>query len=232
RGRAVFDLSLTGVHGIDARLHQVTFKPGVALKPMASMFISLSPTYDVSEDVAQYVTTVSDPTATAFYGKRYVFSAIRQKTLSLDTRVNWTFTPNLTLQLFAQPFLASGAYSSFREFARPRTLTKLVYGENAGTISYAPKAGGSGTYTVDPDGSGPARPFSFGNPDFTYSSLRGNAVLRWEYRPGSTVFFVWTQERTGTDAVGTFDFNQARTALFRDRPTNIFQIKVNYWLGR
>ncbi|MGI8507823.1 MAG: DUF5916 domain-containing protein, partial [Gemmatimonadaceae bacterium] len=229
RGRAVFDLSLTGVHGIDARLHQVTFKPGVALKPMASMFISLSPTYDVSEDVAQYVTTVSDPTATAFYGKRYIFSAIHQKTVSLDTRVNWTFTPNLTLQLYAQPFIASGAYSSFREFAAPRTVQKLVYGKDMGTINYASS---TATYTVDPDGSGPARPFTIANPDFTYRSLRGNAVLRWEYRPGSTVFFVWTQERTGTDAVGTFDFNRARTALFRDRPTNIFQIKVNYWIGR
>lgn len=229
RGQAVFDLSLTGVHGIDARIHQVTFKPGVALKPAASVFISLSPTYDVSEDVAQYVTTVTDPTATAFYGHRYVFSAIRQKTLSLDTRVNWTFTPNMTLQLFAQPFIASGAYSSFREFAAPRTVKKSIYGKDMGSISYAPS---TATYTIDPDGSGPAAPFTVANPDFTYRSLRGNAVLRWEYRPGSTVFFVWTQERTGTDAVGTFDFNRARTALFRDRPTNIFQIKVNYWIGR
>lgn len=229
RGRAVFDLSLTGVHGIDARLHQVTFSPGVALKPIASMFISLSPTYNVSEDVAQYVTTVSDPTATAFYGKRYIFSAIHQKTVSLDTRVNWTFTPNMTLQLFAQPFIASGAYTSFREFAAPRTVKKLTYGKDVGSISYAAS---TATYTVDPDGSGPATPFSIANPDFTYRSLRGNAVLRWEYRPGSTVFLVWTQERTGTDAVGTFDFNRARTALFRDRPTNIFQIKVNYWIGR
>ena len=66
------------------------------------------------ENAAQYVTTVTDPTATSFYGKRYIFSFIKTRTLSLDTRVNWTFNPNLTLQLFAQPFIASGAYSSFR----------------------------------------------------------------------------------------------------------------------
>ena len=57
-------------------------------------------------------------------------------------------------------------------------------------------------------------------------------MLRWEYRPGSTLFFVWTQERSGSDAVGNFDFAHERSALFRDRPTNVFQIKVNYWLGR
>ena len=87
-------------------------------------------------------------------------------------------------------------------------------------------------YTIDPDGTGPAQPFTIGNPNFTSTSLRGNAVLRWEYRPGSTVYFVWTQNRTGNDAVGTFDFNHARTQLFADRPTNVFQIKVNYWIGR
>ncbi len=232
RQRAVFDLSFETAHGIDARTHSFTFQPGVAFKPAANVFVSLSPSYNADEDAAQYVTTVSDPTATAFYGNRYVFGFIKTKTVSLNTRVNWTFTPNLTLQLFAQPFIASGAYSSFREFAKPRTVKKVVYGEDVGAISYAAKPGGSGTYTVDPDGAGPASSFTFSNPDFTYRSLRGNAVLRWEYRPGSTVFFVWTQERTGSDAVGTFDFNRARTVLFRDRPTNIFQIKVNYWLGR
>ncbi|MGI8547780.1 MAG: DUF5916 domain-containing protein [Gemmatimonadaceae bacterium] len=232
RQRAVFDLSVEMAHGIDSHTRTFALQPGVAFKPAANVFVSLSPSYNADEDAAQYVTTVSDPTATAFYGKRYVFAFIKTKTVSLDTRVNWTFTPNLTLQLFAQPFIASGAYSSFREFARPRTVTKVVYGQDAGAISYAAKANGSGTYTVDQDGAGPASSFSFSNPEFTYRSLCGNAVLRWEYRPGSTVFFVWTQERTGTDAVGTFDFNRARTVLFQDRPTNIFQIKVNYWLGR
>lgn len=233
RQRAVFDLSLTGVRGIDANTHQFTFRPGIALKPAASVFVSLSPTYNANEDVAQYVTTVPDPTATAFYGNRYVFSYIRTKTLSLDTRVNWTLTPNVTLQLYAQPYIASGAYSSFREFAAPRTIRKLVYGKDIGTITRTPATATSGAiYTVDPDGSGPAAPFTFADPSFTYRSLIGNAVIRWEYRPGSTVFFVWTQNRTGNDAVGTFDFNRERSFLFRDRPTNIFQIKVNYWLGR
>jgi Domain of unknown function (DUF5916) len=234
RQRAVFDFAVQVEKGVDADTHSFTLTPGVALKPSANVFISLSPRYDVGEDAAQHVEAVPDPTATSFYGTRYVFAFIKTHTLSLDTRVNWTFTPDLTLQLYAQPFIASGAYSSFREFAAPRTVRKLVYGQDIGTIVRTPATPTtSATYTVDPDGAtGPAAPFTFQDPDFTFRSLIGNAVLRWEYRPGSTVFFVWTQNRTGSDPNGAFDFSQERRQIFRDRPTNVFQVKVNYWLGR
>ena len=78
---------------------------------------------------------------------------------------------------------------------------------------------------------GPAAAFTVDNPDFNIRSLRGTAVLRWEYRPGSTLFFVWTQERSGSDSFGDFDFQRDRSALFRDRPINVFQVKASYWLG-
>jgi hypothetical protein len=175
------------------------------------------------------VTAVTDPTATAFGGTRYVFGFIHTRTVSLDTRVNWTFTPDLTLQLFAQPFIASGRYSSFREFAAPRALEKREYGTQIGTIE---RDAATSTYRVDPDAGGPAAAFEFDDPDFTDSSLRGTAVLRWEYRPGSTLFFVWTQERSGSSPLGTFDFGSARRDIFGSRPTNVFQIKATYWIGR
>ena len=233
RGRAVFDFAVTPRWGIADGTRSVEIAPGVALKPASNVFVSLTPTFSWDEDAAQYVTKQDDPTATNFYGTRYVFAQLKSRTWSLDTRVNWTFTPNLTLQLYAQPYFSTGDYSSFREFARPRTLDKVVYGSGMGTIAYAPgTASTPGTYTVDPDGSGTAAPFSFANPDFAYRSLIGNAVLRWEYRPGSTVYFVWTQNRSGENAVGSFDFARDRSALFRDRPTNIFQVKANFWIGR
>ena len=233
RQRAVFDFAVQTARGLEAGTHTLILQPGVALKPAANVFVSLTPSYIFDGSTAQYVETVKDPTASSFYGNRYVFAAIKTHTLSLDTRVNWTFTPNLTLQLFAQPFIASGAYSSFREFATPRTLQKLLYGKDIGTIVRAPATATTGaTYTVDPDGAGPAQAFTFGDPDFTFRSMIGNAVLRWEYRPGSTVFFVWTQNRTGSDTNGNFDFARERTAIFSDRPTNVFQVKVNFWLGR
>ena len=97
-----------------------------------------------------------------------------------------------------------------------------------GTIAYA-----NGTYTVDPDGAGPAAPFSFADPNFNFRSLRGDAVLRWEYRPGSTIYFVWTQERSGTAATGIGDLQLGRDlpGLVRVPPQNIFLVKFSYWVG-
>ncbi|HEX7941734.1 MAG TPA: hypothetical protein VF488_07995, partial [Gemmatimonadaceae bacterium] len=115
------------------------------------------------------------------------------------------------------------------EFAAPRGIRKLEYGRDVGTIAYD---GASNTYHVDPDGARPAQSFTFQNPDFTDTSLRGTAVLRWEYRPGSTLYFVWTQERSGEDAAGNLGFGSALGQIGRDRATNVFQIKATYWIGR
>ena len=203
----------------------------VNLKPRSNVSISLGPAYSYSNGSQQYVTTVDDPLATNFYGKRYVFSNLVQQTLSMDTRLDVTFSPDLTLQLYAQPFISSGAYSAFKEFDAPRQIHKTVYGAGRGTITTT-GTGESRVYTIDPDGAGPSNPFSIGNPDFSFRSLRGNAVLRWEYRPGSTLFFVWNQNRSDAVSVGDFDFTRDRQALFDAHPDNIFVVKMNYYLGR
>jgi hypothetical protein len=213
---------------------RVAFYPSITIKPSSSTSLSLSPSFDHDYTAQQFVTSFSDPGAPAgFGGTRYVFGRLEQKTFSLDTRLNATFTPNLTLQLFAQPFLASGHYTSFKEFEKPRSASMIRYGkDNGSSITKATNESGDTFYTIDPDGSGGAAPFTVDNPDFNVRSLRGTAVMRWEYRPGSTLFFVWTQVREGFDTFGDFDLNRDRSALFRDRPTNVFQVKATYWLGR
>jgi hypothetical protein len=72
---------------------------------------------------------------------------------------------------------------------------------------------------------------ALGDPDFNVRSLRGNAVLRWEYRPGSTLFFVWQQERSGFEPVGDFEFGRDTRAIFDGPAHNVFLIKVSYWIG-
>jgi uncharacterized protein DUF5916/cellulose/xylan binding protein with CBM9 domain len=213
---------------------RLAFYPTLTLKPSSRILVSLSPSFDHDLTAQQYVTAVTDPNAPAgFAGTRYVFGRLEQKTLSMDTRTNVTFTPNLTLQLFAQPFLASGKYTSFKEFAAPKSRGMFYFGrDNGSTVTRETDASGAVTYTVDPDGPGVAAPFTFDNPDFNFRSLRGTGVLRWEYRPGSTFYFVWTQIREGSDQFGDFNFGRDRSALFRDRPTNVFQVKATYWIGR
>jgi hypothetical protein len=194
--------------------------------------ISFGPSFSRQIEPKQFVTNVDDALNTQFGGLRNVFARLDQRTLSMNTRVNATFTPNLTLELFAQPFLASGRYSELKEYQAPRSGDVFIYGKDVGTVVEQRNASGHlVTYTVDPDGAGPAAAFDVDNPDFNVRSLRGTAVLRWEYRPGSTVYFVWTQERSGSDSFGDFDFNRDRSALFRDRPINVFQVKASYWLG-
>lgn len=225
-----YSVGTGGGHGTSR--YQIT--PSLQVKPGSNASITFSPTLSAGTTAQQFVTNVSDPVATAFHGRRAIFSTIKQTTVSLDTRVSWTFTPTLTLETFVQPFLASGAYSNLNEFAQPRSARVNVYGhDGTSTITATHDAMGLVTgYVVDPDGAGPAAAFQFSNPDFNTRSLRGNAVLRWEYRPGSTLYLVWTHEREGDAALGDFDFRRDWGSLFRAPPTNTMQLKVSYWIGR
>ena len=196
------------------------------VRPASNVSISFGPSFSNDRTRSWWVTSVADPMATAMYGRRYVFGELHQRTLGLDTRLNVTFTPNLTLELYLQPLIASARYTGFHEYDRPRTLERTFYGVNGGTI--ARTASG---YDIDPDGAGGAAPFTIGNPDFNYRSLRGNAVVRWEFKPGSTIFLVWTQSREDSEGTGAFDLTHDVRGLIGAKPTNIFLVKMSYWLG-
>ena len=200
----------------------------VTYRPTTSVRLSFNPSYTGGLSTGQYVRGVTDALATSTFGRRYVFADIRQTTLSMDTRVEWTFTPTLSLQMYAQPFVATGKYENFKEFLTPKQYDFAVYGKDRGTIARS----AAGVYTVDPDGTGPATAFQFGDPNFNVRSLRGNAVFRWEYRPGSALFFVWQQERSGFEPIGDFSASRDIGDIFKTTPTNVFLIKATYWLGR
>jgi hypothetical protein len=204
-------------------------QPTATIRPTSALRVTLSPTWNRTHAMAQFVTRVADPLATETFGTRYVFATLAQKQLAMVTRIDWTFTPKLSLQLFAQPLIAAGDFKQFKQFARPRSFDFLEYGKDIGTITQDPS---TGRYTVDPDASGPAPAFSFANRDFNERSLRGNAVLRWEYRPGSALFLVWQQSREGVIGSGNFDFGRDIDALWQVPPQNIFVVKATWWIGR
>jgi hypothetical protein len=201
------------------------YSANLTWQPASNVSVSMGPSYGTSHSEAQYIRTVDDATAQLFYGKRYVFSDLDSKTISMDTRVNVTFTPTMSLQLFAQPYISSNSFAEWKEYARPRDKQKVVYGQNAGSVSQ-----NGNTVTVDPDGAGAAASFELNDPDFTFRSLRGNAVFRWEYKPGSTLFLVWTQDRSSEITEGDLSFGRDRQALFSSPANHVFLVKLNYWL--
>ncbi len=204
-----------------------SISPRLTLRPTTALRISLQPDYSRTHALAQYVRDVDDPPVADTYGTRYVFATLDQHELNLTTRVDWTFSPTLSLQVFVQPLLASGDFKEFKEFARPREFNFEMYGRDIGTIDSST----AGVYTVDPDGTG-TRNFTIDNPDFNSRFLRGNAVLRWEYRPGSALFVVWQQSRFGSIPSGEFEFGRDFDNLWAARPENVFVVKGTYWIGR
>jgi hypothetical protein len=203
----------------------------IRAKPASNVVLSLEPSYSYYKTKSQFVTSFDDTTANHFYDRRVVFSDLVQRQLEIGTRLNVTFTPTLTLELFAQPLISSGDYESFKEFVAPRTVDKRIFDATQLTVERDPQTNAITEYVLDADRNPLTPSLTFSNPDFNFRSLRGNAVLRWEYRPGSTVFVVWTQSRSSEDPVGDFQFRRDRSALFEARADNVLLVKVNYWIG-
>ena len=218
-------------------LSQVIYSLDLGFKPADNWEVQIGPDLNRLRQPAQYVTTITDPAATGTFGRRYVFAPLEQTTLAIDTRLNVTFTPKLTLELYAQPFVSTNDFGGLKELRAPRTFDFDRYGVDVGTAA----RDASGVTTVDPDGPGAVPSFRVSDRDFDLTSLRGNAVLRWEWREGSTLFLVWQQDRaerlSGVDAelrgrdVGRLDVTGSAGDLFAVRPSNVLLFKVSYWLN-
>ena len=174
---------------------------GVGLKSSTWWNLSVGPSLNRFMIPAQFVTRATDATSTPTYGVRYVFAPLRQTELGIETRFNATFTPRLSLETYVQPLISSGDYSAATLLVAPRTF------------DFAPYAG------------------AVPNLDFNLRSLRGNAVLRWEWRAGSTMYLAWQQSRSDVAPLGDFSFGRDRSALIGTRPDNIFLVKINYWIN-
>jgi hypothetical protein len=205
---------------------RIDLNPSIAWKPAPGIDLRIGTGFIRDITIAQWVENVVDPAATATYGSRYIFGRLDQTEVSASIRLDWTFTPKLSLQLYLQPLISVGSYTEFKELRQPDTYTFNYYGENGSTIMKTDES-----YSVDPDGGGPLNSFSFDDPDFNYKSLRGNLVLRWEYLPGSTVYLVWTQNRINEDDPGEFSFERDMENLWNAGTDNVFLVKISYWFN-
>jgi hypothetical protein len=178
------------------------FAPGITYRPLPA--VTFNPGLRVAKNIfdAQWVDLVTDAS------NHYVFAHLDQTTVAMTLRFNYTMTANLSLQLYAQPFVSSGDYSGFKQLVNGRSI------EYAGR--YAP-------YGYDLAANG--------NPDFNDKSFRTTNVLRWEFKPGSTLFVVWQQARENDVVPGGFRFGRDVPDIFGVAPKNVFLVKLAYWLN-
>lgn len=182
----------------------VSMSPFVTYRASTQLTMTLGTNFGHSNDDRQWFGNFTDAG-----GTHYSFAHLKQNTVDMSLRVNYTATPNLTFEFYGEPFVSTGTYTNVRELSG----TPDADDYDARFQAFTP-----------PVGSALA---------FTYSQLRTNAVVRWEYRPGSTLFVVWQHgrqdyETQNRDRPWTSDYQD----LFQLHPDNTFLVKLAYWLNR
>lgn len=190
-----------GQRGDDGQSHGFWLNPTMDLRAASNLSASLGVSYNRNVNGAQYYSTVGTAGSDT---ARYLFANLNQTTVSLNSRFNYTATPTLSLQVYAEPFVSTGTYTNLRRLSDPTAA-----GFDARYTPYAGSPGG-----------------------FNMKEFRSNSVLRWEYRPGSTLFVVWQQGRSDfINGASDFRFGRDYGNLFGVHPDNTFLVKLSYWFN-
>jgi hypothetical protein len=194
------------LRGDGGRSETLSLEPTLEIKVASRFSTSIGTRWEGNRNDIQYFDTYTDSTG----AERYTFAHLEQSTLSFTWRLGYTFTPNTTLQVYASPFVSKGTYSDVREIGSPRAAEYDARYQPYDDPEVADDPGG-----------------------FNVQEFRSNVVFRWEYRPGSTLFLVWSQGRQDEREIeGSNSFRGDFSDLFHLRPANTFLVKVSYWLAR
>jgi hypothetical protein len=203
----------------------------ISYKPTNYLKLSLNPGYSKSFSELQYVEQ------TSMNGNdRYIFASIDRQTINASLRVNLNLSPDLTVQYWGQPFVASGRYYDHKYILNPMADR---YTDRFHTYSDLQMTAGNENYDIDENLDG-TLDYSFGKSDFNVKEFLSNLVIRWEYSPGSSVYLVWSQTRSGYNPTGSMDYINDMSDLF-DRQLfqeddnynlkNVFLVKFSYRFG-
>ncbi|MCY1722135.1 DUF5916 domain-containing protein [Prolixibacteraceae bacterium Z1-6] len=197
----------------------------IGYRPLQSLLIEISPELSISNDKLQYVTQTDYAN-----DKRYIMGTINRKTLNMSVRINYNITPDLTIQFWGQPFIATGDYTDFKYITNSKAdnINDRFNLYNKEQISFDSN---NDIYYIDDNKDG-TNDYSFDKPDFNVKEFLSNLVLRWEYQPGSIIYLVWSQNRNSFENIGKFKFNNDIGDLFGEHPNNIFLVKFSYRIGR
>lgn len=180
---------------------------------------SISPRYSRQTDMRQYLQRIEGTGGTATFGNRYVFSEIERSTLSLQFRVNYSINPDLSIEVYAEPFASSGDFRNPGELTEARSYDIRRYNIIGRTAE--------NDLLVEDQG----QQFEVRDPDFVRRSFRSNVVMRWEFIPGSTLFLVWQQNRNANLDEAFLVRPDDLSATFNQRGDTLIAIKFAYWFS-
>ena len=219
RRRVRFDVSTNLTRDWTADMMSGELDVTATIQARSNIDLMIGPTWYRRDDPMQYVAEADD----AGGNHHYILGHIDQTTAAMTMRLNWTFSPHLSLQVYAQPFIATGRYSELKDVDHPHAAQfqdrfHVLAGNQYRVADDVVYASYSGAY-------------NFASPDFDVEQLHSTIVLRWEYRPGSTVFGIWSHGRTNTLDGGRCQLGRDLADLAHTPGENLVMIKVNYWLG-
>lgn len=193
----------------------------MTLRPTDALNISLSPSFTRRRGNLQYINTIETE-----QGDKFLLGTVKQRIYRMTVRANYNITPNLTIEYWGQPFIASGYYDEFKEV---KESTHQDYFERFSQFDPTQVLFHADAESYDVFYSGAQNPaYSFSNPDFNIREFRSNMVLRWEYIPGSTLFLVWASNGSAYDQEIRDGFSEASNDLFQLKSRNTLLIKYTY----
>ncbi len=188
------------MHRGENSANSYTLSPGLILRPFTTVKVGLSASYGENDDQIQYVTTLKDGAE-----NKYILGTIDQQTLGLTFRLDYSISPEFSLQYYGSPFISRGRFSDYKQVVNS---TAEKYNERF--IPY--------NEPID-------------NPDFSFHQFRSNLVVKWEFRPGSFAYLVWSDDRTGFADPADSDIRSSMNQMWQIYPGNLFLLKINYWFS-
>jgi hypothetical protein len=218
-GKIFFDFNANIVSSDNKSCRSFALQPGLSVRPLNALKISMSINFSRNLDNLQYIDTKS-----VNGENRYILGKINQHTMGATFRIDYNITPEFSIQYYGSPFASVGKYTSFKVASNPRAGS---YSNRFTMIN--PTINGD-NYEVSENNNSQVD-YTYSNPDFNFSQFRSNLVLRWEYRPGSQFYLVWAQDRSEYNSPGSSSVNESFGNFTNIFPKNIFLVKFNYWFS-
>lgn len=201
-------------------LSSYSFSPGFRVRPVNTLRIAITGNYATNHDLLQYVTT-----SQTSLGTRYIMGSLNQRTLGFTFRIDYSITPEFSIQYYGSPFVSRGTYSDFKHITDP-VADKF---EDRFSI-YKNLLRSEGTVYLD-ENSDKVYDYEIADPDFNFHQFRSNFVAKWEYRPGSLIYLVWSADRTGNLFPPSQGLGNSFNTLWDRFPDSIFLVKFSYWFS-